>query len=303
MLKLYRVMLGWVLRHQPLTLGVTIATACLTVYLYIQVPKGVFLRQDTGRLTGSVQADQDISFTAMRQKMQQFVSIVMKDPNVQTIVGFAGGNTAKNQGRMFITLKPRGQERKITADQVIGEMRRKLAAVPGATLFMQSAQDLTIGGRQSQAQYQYTLQGEDLNELTTWAPRLLQKMRAVRELRDVNTDQQDRGLEANVIIDRDTASRLGVSPQDIDNALYDAFGQRQVSTIYRQLNQYHVVMEVDPQYQQSPEALQSVYVHSSGGQMIPLAAIAHFGSVSTSLAVNHQGQFPSTTISFNLAPD
>ncbi len=303
MLKLYRVILGWVLRHQPLTLAVTIATACLTVYLYIQVPKGFFPQQDTGRLTGSVQADQDISFAAMRQKMQQFVSIVMKDPNVQTIVGFAGGNTAKNQGRMFITLKPRGQERKMTADQVIGEMRRKLAAVPGATLFMQSAQDLTIGGRQSQAQYQYTLQGEDLKELTTWAPRLLQKMRAMPDLRDVNTDQQDRGLEARVIIDRDTASRLGVSPQDIDNALYDAFGQRQVSTIYRQLNQYHVVMEVDPQYQSRPEALQSVYVHSSNGQMIPLAAIAHFGPSNTSLAVNHQGQFPATTISFNLAPN
>ena len=301
MLKLYRVMLGWVLRHQPLTLGVTIATACLTVYLYIQVPKGFFPQQDTGRLTGSVQADQDISFAAMRQKMQQFVSIVMKDSNVQTIVGFAGGNTAKNQGRMFITLKPRGKERTITADRVIGEMRHKLAAVPGATLFMQSAQDLTIGGRQSQAQYQYTLQGEDLKELTTWAPRLLQKMRTMPDLRDVNTDQQDRGLEARVLIDRDTASRLGVSPQDIDNALYDAFGQRQVSTIYRQLNQYHVVMEVDPQYQSSPEALQSVYVHSSNGQMIPLAAIAHFGPSNTSLAVNHQGQFPATTISFNLA--
>src|SRR5437660_2450404 len=165
MLKLYRVILGWVLRHQPLTLAVTIATACLTVYLYIQVPKGFFPQQDTGRLTGSVQADQDISFAAMRHKMQQFVSIVMQDSNVQTIVGFAGGNTAKNQGRMFITLKPRGQGRKITADQVIGVMRRKPAAVPGATLFMQSAQDLTIGGRQSQAQYQYTLQGEDLKQL------------------------------------------------------------------------------------------------------------------------------------------
>jgi multidrug efflux pump subunit AcrB len=162
---------------------------------------------------------------------------------------------------------------------------------------------LTIGGRQSQAQYQYTLQGEDLNELSSWAPRLLQKLRTLPELRDVNTDQQDKGLGAQVVIDRDTASRLGVSPQDIDNALYDAFGQRQVSTIYRQLNQYHVVMEVDPQYQQSPAALQSVYVHSSNGQVIPLAAIAHFGPASTSLAVNHQGQFPSTTISFNLAPN
>jgi multidrug efflux pump subunit AcrB len=168
---------------------------------------------------------------------------------------------------------------------------------------MQSAQDLTIGGRASQAQYQYTLQDEDLNELSTWAPRLLQKLRTVKELRDVNTDQQDKGLDAEVTIDRDTASRLGVTPQAIDNALYDAFGQRQVSTIYRQLNQYHVVMEVDPKYQETPAALQTVYVHSSNGQMIPLAAIAHFGPASTSLAVNHQGQFPSTTISFNLAPN
>jgi multidrug efflux pump len=303
MLKIYRGALLWVLRHQPLTLGVTIATACLTVYLYVKVPKGFFPQQDTGRVVGSVQADQDISFAAMKQKMQQFVSIVMRDQNVQTIVGFAGGNTAKNQGRMFITLKPKGKERKLTADQVIGEMRRKLAAVPGATLFMQSAQDLTIGGRQSQAQYQYTLQGEDLKELSTWAPRLLQKLRTLKELRDVNTDQQDRGLDAEVMIDRDTASRLSISPQDIDNALYDAFGQRQVSTIYRQLNQYHVVMEVDPRYQTSPEALQSVYVHSSNGQMVPLAAIAHFGPANTSLAVNHQGQFPAITISFNLAPD
>jgi multidrug efflux pump len=302
-LKIYRSSLGWVLRHQPLTLAVTVATACLTVYLYIQVPKGFFPQQDTGRVMGSVQADQDISFPAMRQKMDQFVNIVMHDPNVQTIVGFAGGNTARNQGRMFITLKPKGKERKLTADQVIGELRRKLTKVPGATLYMQSAQDLTIGGRQSQAQYQYTLQGEDLTELNSWAPRLTQKLRTLKELRDVNTDQQDRGLQETVIIDRDTASRLGVSPQAIDNALYDAFGQRQVSTIYQQLNQYHVVMEVDPQYQQSPAALDAVYVGSSNGSMIPLSAIAHFGPSNTSLAVAHQGQFPATTISFNLAPN
>jgi multidrug efflux pump len=302
-LKTYRHMLQWVLRHQPLTLAITIATACLTVFLYIQVPKGFFPQQDTGRVMGSVQADQDISFPAMKQKMEQFVKIVMQDPNVQTIVGFAGGNTARNQGRMYITLKPKGSERKITADQVIGEMRRKLTAVPGATLYMQSAQDLTVGGRQSQAQYQYTLQGENLQELNDWAPRLLQKLKTLHQLRDVNTDQQDRGLEANVVIDRDTASRLGVTPQAIDNALYDAFGQRQVSTIYQELNQYHVVMEVDPQYQQTPAALQTTYVASTKGTMIPLSAIAHFGPANTALAVNHQGQFPSATISFNLAPN
>ncbi len=299
-LDIYRRCLTVVLRFQFATLLVTIGTAALTVYLYAQVPKGFFPQQDTGRVMGSVQADQDISFAAMKEKMEQFVHIVMQDKNVQTIVGFAGGNTAKNQGRMFITLKPKGKERTITADRVIGEMRRKLAAVPGATLFMQSAQDLTVGGRMSQAQYQYTVQSEDLKELSAWAPRLVQEFRTLKELRDVNTDQQDRGLDADVTIDRDTASRLGITPQDIDNALYDAFGQRQVSTIYRQLNQYHVVMEVDPQYQNSPAALESVYVHSSNGQMVPLSAIAKFGRANTSLAVNHQGQFPSMTISDRL---
>ena len=301
-LKVYRVSLGWVLRHQFSVLLLTLGTMALTVYLYVKVPKGFFPQQDTGRISGSVQADQDVSFPAMKDKMEQFVSIVMQDPNVQTIVGFAGGNTARNQGRMFITLKPKGKERKLTSDEVIGELRRQLTKVPGATLYMQSSQDLTVGGRQSQAQYQYTLQGENLDELNSWAPRLLQKLRTLRQLRDVNTDQQDRGLEANVIIDRDTASRLGVTPQAIDNALYDAFGQRQVSTIYQELNQYHVVMEVDPQYQETPAALEAVYVGSTNGTMIPLSAIAHFGPANTALAVSHQGQFPSATMSFNLAP-
>src|SRR3954454_578954 len=271
-LKIVRGSLGWVLRHQSVTMAVTMATACLTVYLYIQVPKGFFPQQDTGRVMGSVQADQDVSFPAMRQKMEQFVSIVMQDPNVQTIVGFAGGNTARNQGRMFITLKPKGKERKLTADQVISEMRRKLTAVPGATLFMQSAQDLTIGGRQSQAQYQYTLQGENLQDLNTWAPRLLQKLRTISQLTMVNSDQQDKGLQQGVVIDRDTAARLGVSAADVDSALYDAFGQRQVSIMYRQLNQYHVVMEVAPEFAQSPEALESIYVRASNGTPVPLAA-------------------------------
>jgi multidrug efflux pump len=302
MLALYRVSLGWVLRHRPLILILTILTAALSVYLYIQVPKGFFPQQDTGRINGSVQASQDISFPAMSAKMYQFEDIVMKDPAVATIVGFAGGNTALNQGRMFITLKPLS-ERKISADLVIARMRRKLAVVPGATLFMQSSQDLTIGGRQSQAQYQYTLQGEDLKEMNTWSPQLLDKLRTLPALKDVNTDQQDKGLEASVVIDRDTASRLGVSPQDIDNALYDAFGQRQVSTIFEQLNQYHVIMEVDPKFQQDPSTLDSVYVKSSNGQMVPLSAMTHFGPSNTALAVNHQGQYPSVTISFNLAPN
>jgi len=318
-LDIYRVSLGWVLRHQFLMLMVTIGTAILSVEMYREAPKGFFPQQDTGRVMGSVQAAQDISFEAMSRKMRQFVGIVLKDPNVATIVGFAGGNTAMNQGRMYITLKPLNQRERNkssfpwlkgdpkTADQVIGELRRKLAVVPGATLYMQSAQDLTIGGRMSQAQYQYTLQGEDLTELNNWAPRLLTKLRSLPQLRDVNTDQQDRGLEAGVVIDRDTASRLGVAAQDIDNALYDAFGQRQVSTIYRQLNQYHVVMEVDPRFQQSPDALQAIWVRSSSGasmgQMVPLSAFAHFGPSNTALAVSHQGQWPSVTISFNLAPN
>jgi multidrug efflux pump len=297
----YRHSLAWVLRHQPLTLLITIATACLSVYLYIIVPKGFFPQQDTGRIMGSVQAAQDISFQAMKRKMSQFVNLVIQDPAVQTIVGFAGGNTAYNNGRMFITLKPL-QQRKMTADQVIGRLRRKLAVVPGATLYMQSAQDLTIGGRQSQAQFQYTLQGENLPELNNWSPQLVQKLRSLPQLRDVNTDQQDKGLQQNVIVDRDTASRLGIAAADIDNALYDAFGQRQVSIMYRSLNQYHVVMEVAPQYAQSPDALDNIYVRSSNGNAVPLSSFARFGPSNTPLAVNHQGQYPSVTISFNLAP-
>jgi multidrug efflux pump len=301
-LKLYSRTLKVVLRHQPLTLLITIATAALSIYLYVIVPKGFFPQQDTGRLQGSVQAAQDISFAAMKQKMTQFVGIVMKDPAVETIVGFAGGNTSANQGRMFITLKPL-DERKISADQVIGRLRRKLAVVPGATLFLQSAQDLTIGGRQSQAQFQYTLQGENLNDLNYWSPLLLQKLRSLPELRDVNTDQQDKGLEATVIIDRDTASRLGVATADIDNALYDAFGQRQVSIMYKPLNQYHVVMEVAPEFSNSTDALQNIYVRAAKGTPVPLAAFARFGPSNTPLAVSHQGQYPAVTLSFNLAPN
>jgi multidrug efflux pump len=297
----YRHSLNWVLKHQPLTLAVTIATACLSVYLYILVPKGFFPQQDTGRIGGSVQAAQDISFTAMKGKMNQFVNIVMKDPAVNTIVGFAGGGSTYNTGRMFITLKPLS-ERKISADQVIGRLRSKLAVVPGATLYMQSAQDLTIGGRMGQAQYQYTLQGEDLAQMNQWAPQLLQKLRALPQLRDVNTDQQDKGLQASVVIDRDTAARLGVAVSDIDSALYDAFGQRQVSIMYRALNQYHVVMEVAPEFANSPDALQSIYVRAKNGTAVPLASLAHFGPSNTSLGVNHQGQYPSVTFSFNLAP-
>jgi multidrug efflux pump len=313
LLATYRRALQWVLANQPVTLLVTILVACLSVYLYIIVPKGFFPQQDTGRLQGSVQAAQDISFQAMSGKMEQFVQIILKDPAVDTAVGFAGGGSATNQGRFFVMLKPLEKRGQCTtphfwdpcyfsADDVINRLRGKLAAVPGATLFLQVQQDLTIGGRYGQAQYQYTIQGEDLNELNNWGPQLLQKMRSLQELRDVNTDQQDKGLQAQLVIDRDTAGRLGVAAQDIDNALYDAFGQRQVSTMYQPLNQYHVVMEVAPQFQQTTEALQNIYLRSSSGAPIPLAAFTHFTPSNMPLAVNHQSQFPSVTISFNLAP-
>jgi multidrug efflux pump subunit AcrB len=299
LLATYRGALKWVLAHQPVTLLVTILVACLSVYLYVIVPKGFFPQQDTGRLNGSVQAAQDISFQAMSGKMQQFVQIVLKDPAVDTAVGFAGGGSATNQGRFFVMLKPlekRGRCKTphfwnpcyLSVDEVIDRLRGKLAVVPGATLFLQAQQDLTIGGRYGQAQYQYTIQGEDLNELNNWGPLLLQKMRGLRELRDVNTDQQDKGLQAQLVIDRDTASRLGVKAQDIDNALYDAFGQRQVSTMYRPLNQYHVVMEVAPEFQRTTGALQNIYLRSSSGAPIPLAAFTHFTPSNMPLAVNHQ---------------
>jgi multidrug efflux pump len=299
-LKMYGIGLGWVLRHQFAVLMITIATACLSIFMYQNVPKGFFPQQYTGRIQGSIQAAQDISFDAMSRKMRRYVQIAMADPNVEHMIGFCGGTTAMNQGRMFITLK---NKRKLNADQVINELSQKFAEVPGATLYMQAQQDLQIGGRLSQAQYQYTLQGEDLNELNVWAPQLLQKMRAIPLLRQVNTDQQDKGLAANVVIDRDTASRLGVSAADIDGILYDAFGQRQVSTIYEPLNQYHVVMEVAPQFQQDPDTLENTYVHTSTGATVPLSTFTHYGPANTSLGVNHQGQWPAVTISFNLAPD
>ncbi len=310
----YRHGLKWVLQYQFVTLVVTILVACLSVYLYKVVPKGFFPQQDTGRIGGSVQAAQDISFQAMRDKMERYLRIVMTDPAVNTVVGFAGGNTVSNQGRFFIMLKPLAERSNcparhfwkscpnVSADDVINRLRGKLLVVPGATLYLQSYQDLTIGGRQSNAQYQYTLQDEDLNELNAWAPLLLEKVRRLPELKDVNTDQQDKGLQAQLVIDRDTASRLGVAAADIDNALYDAFGQRQVSTMYRPLNQYHVVMEVAPQFQQTTEALQNIYLRSANNTPIPLAAFTHFTPSNIPLAVNHQSQFPSVTISFNLAP-
>jgi hydrophobe/amphiphile efflux-1 (HAE1) family protein len=297
----YDARLRWVLRHQPVMLLVTFATIGLAVYLYIVIPKGFFPQQDTGRLSGGIQAAQDISFNAMQKKLTQFIQIVKDDPAVDSVVGFTGGQGAQNTGRAFASLKPIG-ERKLSVDLVIARLRGKLAHVPGATLYFQAVQDVQIGGRMGNAQYQYTLQGDNLPDLLEWSPKLEQKLRSMKELKDISSDQQNHGLQAALVIDRDTASRLGLTPQVIDNVLYDAFGQRQVSTMYAGINQYHVVMEVDPKFGQSPDALKNIYVPSSNGTEVPLSAFTHYEQTQTSLAVAHQGQFPAVTFSFNLSP-
>jgi multidrug efflux pump len=297
----YQRALAWVLRHQ-LTVGlVWVSTVVLFISLVIVIPKGFFPQQDVGRIFGFVVGDQDVSFEAMNQKVMQLVDIVKRDPAVQNVIASVGGGAAQNQARIFTTLKP-PKERKITADQVINRLRPQLTHVPGASLYFQAMQDLQIGGRLSNAQFQYTLSGDNLNELYEWAPKLVEKLRGLPMLKDVNSDQQVHGLAQNIIIDRDTAARLGITPMQIDQVLYDAFGQRQISTIYRPLNQYRVVLEVDPQYQLTPDALNSVYVITKAGAQVPLSSFAHFGPSTTSLAVAHQGQFPAVTLSFNLAP-
>jgi len=294
----YRRSLAWGLDHGLAVMLVLLATVCLNVYLYVIIPKGFFPQQDTGRLTGGIQADQSISFQAMRVKLADFMAIVGGDPAVENVVGFTGGSQ-RNSGFMFVSLKPLS-ERKETADQVIARLRVKLAKEPGANLFLQPVQDIRIGGRQANAQYQYTLQGDDLAELRTWEPKIRAALSSLPELADVNTDQQDKGLQTSLVIDRDAAARLGVTPSMIDATLNDLFGQRQVSTIYAQLNQYHVVMEAAPEYWQSPESLKNVYVSTAGGAQVPLSAFATYGPTNTPLGVNHQGQFVASTISFNL---
>ncbi len=385
----YERSLSWVLRHQFLVLLITLATMGASVYLYIIVPKGFFPQQDTGRLNGSIVADQSSSFQAMQGRMTRLVAIVQKDPAIDSVTSFTGGN---NSARMFVALKTK---RKQTADQVIARLRPKLSHEPGANLFLQSVQDLRVGGRQGNAQYQYTLQGDNTDELLQWAPKVQAKLRTLKQLVDVNSDQQNKGLQSTLVIDRTTAARLGITPQAIDNILYDAFGQRQVSTMYEQLNQYHVVMEVEPTYWQNPEGLKYIYVPtgattptnasnaavsaasnnsrgitastgaagptgtsgaSSGsggggtgsaaqgsvagaasgsaasgtsgtsgagsagnsasssanssaagssatlGKLVPLATFTHYETTNAPLTVNHQGQFPAITFSFNLPP-
>ncbi|AMP06218.1 efflux RND transporter permease subunit [Collimonas pratensis] len=336
MLRGYERSLAWALRFSPLMIIILVATIFLNVYLYTVIPKGLFPQQDTGLVIGGIQGDQSISFQSMKVKLDQFVSIVRSDPDVQSVIAFTGGGQS-NRGNMFITLKPL-TVRKLTADQVIARLRGKLSHVPGANLFMQSVQDIRTGGRSSDAQYQYTLQSDDLNELRTWEPKIRDALSALPQLTDVNTDQQDKGLQTTLTIDRETAIRSGVTPQLIDATLNDLFGQRQVSTIYSGMNQYHVVMEAGPQYLQSPQILHNTYVSipastanlspttsalgtppalTAGGklasnsslaltlstaaeQQMPLAAFSSFQPTNTALAVNHQSQFIASTISFNL---
>jgi multidrug efflux pump len=297
--------LRWVLRHQWLILGVAVGAAILNVYLFIIVPKGFFPQQDTGRLSGRTMAAQDIAFDAMAQKQERLAQMTLEDPAIQSLVAFVGGNGGStNVGSMFVGLKPlQDRPGRISADGVVNRLRRKLSSVPGATLYLQANQDIQIGGRGSSAQYQYTLSDENLDELNTWAPQLESRARKLPELRDVSTDQQDQGLATNLVIDRDTASRLGITASMIDQVLYDAFGQREVSTMYTALNQYFVVMEVDPKFSRSPAALNGIFIKSSTGAMVPLSTIAHYENQRTPLAVNHQGQFPAVTLTFNLAPN
>ncbi|MEO8442009.1 MAG: efflux RND transporter permease subunit, partial [Betaproteobacteria bacterium] len=362
----YKSSLGWALRHPRFIILILAVTICLNVFLYVIIPKGFFPQQDTGRLIGSIQADQSSSFQAMRQKLSDFVAIIQSDPAVDSVTGFTGGGR-RNGGFMFISLKPRA-ERKVSADQVIARLRIKLNKEPGANLYMQPVQDIRTGGRQSDAQYQFTLQGDDLTELRTWTPRLQRALADVDELADVSADQQEKGLQTTLMIDRPTAARMGVSIRQIDATLNDAFGQSVVSTIYSALNQYRVVMEVAPQYWQSPESLKDIYVRAapirnsngagsglttvangssvtrttsgnttattsgcitvtvfgcvtsttatggnagaattianaistSAATMVPLSAFSYYTPTNTPLAVNHQGQFVASTITFNL---
>jgi len=359
MLRGYRRTLASALNHPRLVLAILLATVAINFHLYTIVPKGFFPQQDTGRIVGNIQADQSISFQLMQQKLQQFITIIQRDPAVDTVAGFTGGGQT-NGGVVFMSLKPLN-ERKISADQVIRRLRGELAQVPGATLFLQAVQDIRVGGRAANAQYQFSLQADSVEELYNWAPKILAELQKVPQLTDVNSDQQNRGLETDITIDRETAARLGITVAQIDNTLYDAFGQRQVSTIYNDRNQYHVIMEVAPKYWQNPDTLKDIYVSKSGGAvggtqatnavagtvrgpktaptsssiaadearnlalnsigntgkgtastgaavstaaatMVPLSAVTRYAPGNIPLAINHQGLFVASTISFNLAP-
>jgi len=288
-----------VLQHQPLVLGITLGTVCLAIYLYVVIPKGFFPLQDTGRINANARAGEDTSFQTMQQKVREYEAILNADPAVQVVSGFV--NRA-NTAYISIMLKPLS-ERKVGVVEVMNRLRPRLARVPGATLFMQPQQDVAIGGRSGNAQFQYTLQGDNLQDLLAFAPVVERKLRTIPEIQDVNSDLQNRALKAGLVIDRDTAARLGLDPRIIDNVLYDAFGQRQVTTMYIGIKERHVVIEVAQQFQQSPDALKNIYLPSSSGREIPLSAFTHYDPSTTSLAVAHQGQFPAITFTFNLAPN
>ena len=300
LLRAYERSLTAVLRHPAITLVVLLLTMAVNIYLFVIVPKGFFPQQDNGTVFGGIQGAQDASFPAMQAAAARIVNLVKEDPAVANVTAFTGGGAA-NSGFIYLALKPL-EDRQISASQFINRLRPKLSVVRGASVFVQAGQDLRIGGRQSSAQYQYTIQSDNLEDLVKWGPILLQRLKKLPGFTDVNSDQQNNGLQASLVYDRATAARLGISSQLMDNTLYDAFGQRQVSTMFTALNQYHVVMEVDPQFWQSPAGLDTMYLRTTNGPVIPLNALAHFETTTAPIAVNHQGQFPSVTLSFNLVP-
>ena len=296
--------LRWVLRHQFLTQLVTFGTLAATILLYIYVPKGFFPVQDTGVILGVSESEQSISFTAMAARQQELAQVILQDPDVESLssfIGIDGTNTTINSGRMQINLKPHDQ-RKASASEIIRRLQPELEKASGIALFMQPVQDLTVDDRVSRTQFQYSLEDADPKELNTWSPRLVEKLQALPELRDVASDQQNEGLQATLVIDRDSAARFGITPQMIDDTLYDAFGQRLVSTMFTQLNQYHVVLEVQPRFQRTPDSLKDIYVRAPSGMQVPLSSFTRLETTTVPLAVNHQGQFPAVTLSFNLAP-
>jgi multidrug efflux pump len=301
LLRHYETSLQWALRHSFFTLCLLFGAIVLNVYLLVVVPKGLFPQQDNGLLAGGVLGSQDISFQSMTKKILRFVNIVKQDPAVDHVIGFTGGNSATDSGNLFVSLKPLN-ERKVGADVVINRLRPKLGRVPGATCFLQAGQDLRTGARQSNAQYQYVVWSDSLSDLTQWGPILLAQMKKIHGLNDVNSDQRNNGLESMLNYDRTTAMRLGVTAESIDNTLYSAFGQSLASTMYTELNQYYVVMEVAPGFWQSPEGLKSIYLQSANGGEVPLQTVTKLKTDIAPLAVNHTIQFPSVTISFNLAP-
>ena len=290
--------LAWVLKYSFITLLILISTMALNVYLYTAIPKGFFPQQDVGRIIGNIQGDQSISFQAMREKLKHFIAIVRKDPAVENVAGFVGGDQ-RNSGSMFITLKPL-EERKVSADEFIARMRGKLSKEPGARLMLQAIQDLRIGATPGNAQYQFVLQGNDVDELRSWVPRIAKALGQMKEIADVNSDDSSHGLQTSLIVDRETISRLGITMQQVDSTLNSAFGQRQVSTIYNPLNQYHVVLGLAPEYLQGPEALNHLYATTADGKQVPFSVFSHYEMSNTALGVKHQSGFAATNISFNL---